>query len=79
MMMNKMQSRLILTSMALGAILGLGIGVVVAETKKEQLQLAEVYGEDKVVVQPGFREWIAVSIAAITLIRQLSNILTPKV
>jgi hypothetical protein len=77
--MNKTQSKLILTATALGAILGLGIGVVVAETKKEQLKLAETYGEDNVVIQPGFREWIAVSIAAITLIRQLSNILTPKV
>lgn len=77
--MNKAQSKLILTAMALGAILGLGIGVVVAETKKEQFQLAETYGEDNVTVQPGFREWIAVSVAAVTLIRQLANMLTPKV
>jgi len=78
-MMNKAQSKLILIATVVGALLGLGIGLVLAESKKEQLQLAEVYGEDKVVVRSGFREWIAVSIAAITLIRQLSNLLTPKV
>jgi hypothetical protein len=78
-MMNKAQSKLILIATVVGALLGLGIGLVLAESKKEQLQLAEVYGEDKVVVRAGFREWIAVSIAAITLIRQLSNLLTPKV
>ena len=77
--MNKAQSKLILSATVVGALLGLGIGVVLAESKKEQLQLAETYGEDKVIVQAGFREWIAVSIAAITLIRQLSNMLTPKV
>jgi len=78
-MLNKPQSQIVLTSVALGALLGLGIGVVVAETKKEQLQLVDMYGEDKVSVQPGIREWIAVSVAAITLIRQLANILTPKI
>lgn len=78
-MLNKPQSRVVLTAVGLGALLGLGIGVVIAETKKEQLQLADRYGEDKVSVQPGIREWIAVSVAAITLIRQLANILTPKI
>ncbi len=77
--MNKTQSKLILTATALGAILGLGIGVVLAETKKEQLQLVERYGEDSVDIQPGFREWIAVAIAGVTLIRQIANMLTPKV
>jgi hypothetical protein len=77
--MNKAQSKIILSATVVGALLGLGIGVVLSETKKEQLQLAEAYGEDKVVVQAGFREWIAVSIAAISLIRNLSNMLTPKV
>ena len=77
--MNKAQSKLILSATVVGALLGLGMGVVLAETKKEQLQLAEAYGEDKVIIQAGFREWIAVSIAAITLIRQLSNLLTPRV
>ncbi|RUA17062.1 MAG: hypothetical protein DSY55_02835 [Clostridia bacterium] len=76
--MNKAQSKLILTATVLGAILGLGLGVVVAETKKEHLRLAETYGENNVNIQPGFREWIAVSIAAITLIRQFSDMLTPK-
>ena len=77
--MNKAQSKIILSATVVGALLGLGIGFVLAETKKEQLLLAEQYGEDKVVVQTNFREWIGVSIAAITLIRQLSNMLSPKV
>ena len=77
--MNKAQSKLILSATVVGALLGLGIGVVLAESKKEQLQLAEAYGEDNVIVQAGFREWIAVSVAAITLIRQLSNMLTPRI
>ncbi len=77
--MNKAQSKLILGATVVGALLGLGIGVVLAESKKEQLQLAEAYGEDNVIMQAGFREWIAVSGAAITLIRQLSNMLTPRV
>ncbi len=77
--MTKAQSKLILSATVLGALLGLGIGVALAESKKEQLQLAEAYGEDNVVVRAGFREWMAVSVAAITLIRQLSNMLTPKV
>ncbi len=77
--MNNTQSKLILIATALGALLGLSIGVVIAETKKEELQLAKTYGEDNVTIQPGFREWIAVSVAAISLIRQLSNMLTPKI
>ena len=78
-MLTKAQSRLMLTTTALGALLGLGIGFVIAESKKEQLQLAEQFGENNVVIQASFRDWIGISIAAITLIRQLANMLTPKV
>jgi len=78
-MLTNAQTKLILTTTALGALLGLGIGVVLAESKKEQLQLAENLGEENVIVHPGFRDWISVSLAAITLIRQLANMLTPKV
>ncbi len=77
--MNREQSKLVLISTVVGAAIGLGIGVVLAETKKEQLMLAEKHGKDQVVIQPGIREWFAVAVAAITLIRQLGNILTPKV
>ncbi len=77
--MDKAQSKIILSATVIGALLGLGIGVVLAETKKEQLQLAKAYGEDKVIVQAGFREWIALSLAAISLIRNLANMLAPKV
>ena len=77
--MNREQSKLVLITTVVGAAVGLGLGIVLAETKKEQLMLAERYGEENAIVQPGFRDWFAVAIAAITLIRQLGNILTPKV
>jgi hypothetical protein len=32
-----------------------------------------------VAIQPGFRDWIAVAIAAVALLRRLSDMLTPKV
>lgn len=77
--MTKEQSKLVLIATAVGALLGMSIGLVVAQTKKEQLQLAASYGEENVVIQPGFRDWIAVGIAAIALLRRLSEMLTPKV
>ena len=77
--LTKEQSKLILIATAVGALLGMSIGFVVAQTKKEQLQLAASYGEDNVVIQPGIREWIALTIAAIALLRRLSDMLTPKV
>jgi hypothetical protein len=77
--MNKEQTKLVLISTVLGALLGMSIGVVLAQTKKEQLTLADTYGENKVTIQPGFRDWIAVAIAAIALLRRLSDMLTPKV
>ena len=76
--MNRNQSKIILVTTLAGALLGLGIGVVLAESKKEKLALAERYGDDKVVVQTGFKDWIAVSVAAITLLRNLADMLTPK-
>jgi len=77
--LTKEQSKLVLIATALGALLGLSVGVVIAQTKKEQLQLAATYGEDSVAIQPGFRDWIAVAIAAVALLRRLSDMLTPKV
>ncbi len=76
---NKEQTKLILIGTALGALLGMSIGAVLAQTKKEQLALAETYGEDSVAIQPGFRDWIAVALAAIALLRRFSDMLTPKV
>jgi len=77
--MNNNKSKLIITATIIGAMVGLGIGAVLAETKKEQLLLADKFGEDDVMARAGLREWFTVAIAAITLIRKLSDTLTPKV
>jgi hypothetical protein len=76
--MNSSKSRFILSSMLLGAVLGLGIGVVVAESKKEQLKLAALAGGDKAAPQPGLKEWMAVAVSGVTLLRQLAAVLMPK-
>ena len=76
--MNQSKSRLILNSILLGAVIGLGIGVVVAESKKEQLKLAAVRGEDLAMSQAGLKEWMAVAVSGVTLMRQLAALLAPK-
>ncbi len=76
--MKESKSRIILTTIILGAVVGLGIGVVVAETKQERLQLANALGDEKVAVQPSLRDWISVAVTAVTMIRQLANMLAPK-
>lgn len=76
--MNQSKSRLILNSILLGAVIGLGIGVVVAESKKEQLKLAAVRGDELAVSQAGLKEWMAVAVSGVTLMRQLAALLAPK-
>ncbi len=75
--MNKEQIRIFSASTALGALIGLLVGLVVAASKKEQLQLASKTGE-AVQFSPSITEWIGLTIAAVTLLRQIANILTPK-
>ncbi len=75
--MNKSQIRVISVSMALGAVIGMLVGLVVAQTKKEQLELVAKGGE-QVSTSPSVTEWIGLTVAAVTLLRQIVNILTPK-
>lgn len=75
--MDKSQLRLIATGTALGALVGMSIGFVVSQTKKEQLELMKT-GEIT-PYKPSTTEWIGLIIAVITLMRQLANILTPRV
>ncbi len=75
--MNKAQIRVISASTALGAVIGLFVGLVVSETKKEQLKLVAEKGE-QVSLSPSITEWIGLTVAAVTLLRQIANILTPK-
>ncbi len=75
--MNKAQIRVISASTALGAVIGLFVGLVVSETKKEQLKLVAEKG-DQVSLSPSITEWIGLTVAAVTLLRQIANILTPK-
>ncbi len=75
--MDKSQLRLIAAGTALGALVGMSIGFVVSQTKKEQLERLQT-GE-VTPYKPSTTEWIGLIIAAITLIRQIANILTPRI
>jgi len=76
--MQQSKNRVILISTLLGAIIGLLAGVIFAESKKEQLMLAETKGQ-QVQIAPGFRDWISVAVAAVALVRQVANMFTPQV
>ncbi len=75
--MNKAQLRVISASTALGAVMGMLVGLVVAQTRKEQLELVAKDGE-RIGASPSVREWIGLTVAAVTLLRQIANILTPQ-
>jgi len=75
--MNKSQIRIISTSTALGALMGFLIGLVITQGKKEQLRFIEV-NQDQEILSPNLREWIGLTVAAVTLLRQLANIVAPK-
>ncbi|HEY81602.1 MAG TPA: hypothetical protein EYP25_08685 [Anaerolineae bacterium] len=69
--------RFIATSTALGALVGFLIGLVISQSKKEQLRLTSERGE-LAAFGPSVREWIGLSIAVVTLLRQIANLLSPK-
>lgn len=76
--MGQPKNRVILTSALLGAMIGLAAGVILAESKKEQIMLAESKGQ-MAQITPGFRDWISVAVAAVALVRQVANMFTPQV
>ncbi len=69
--------RILATSTALGALVGFLIGLVVSQSREEQLRLTSERGE-LATFEPSVREWIGLSIAIVTLLRQIANLLSPK-
>lgn len=76
--MQQSKNRIILMSTLLGAMIGLAAGVILSESKKEQLMLAETKGQ-QAQITPGVRDWISVAVAAVALVRQVANMFTPQV
>ncbi|MCP4164878.1 MAG: hypothetical protein GY759_03160 [Chloroflexi bacterium] len=70
------RTRILIAGTLLGAIIGLTIAWVASDAESEQeLLLAE--GKD-VKVRPRAKDWITLSVAAITLVRQLADMLEPR-
>lgn len=75
--MSENRSRLLLTGALVGAVLGSVAAWIAADAQEEQAKALEP-GESELKFQPGAKDWITFSVAAVALLRQFSDMLYPK-
>lgn len=74
--MSESRSRDLLIGALLGACIGLAAAWIASDARREEQYLLEQGTEAR--IQPNARDWIKFGVAAVALLRQLSDILTPK-
>lgn len=73
------RSRFILIGTAIGAAIGLAAALVAAEATEERQNLLLANSDGKQNLSPpSTRDWVKFGVAAVTLLRQFADMLTPK-
>lgn len=74
--MSENRSRYLLLGALIGAIVGLAAAWIITDAQREEEHLLSQGTQAS--IQPSAREWVKFGVAAVALLRQLADILTPQ-
>ena len=75
--MSKERIRFLVIGTAIGAAIGMAVAWLATDAKNEELRLAS--DGNAVSIRPDARQWVSFAVAAVTLLRQFSNMIEPRV